>query len=122
MLTALSRQGDVRSAIAELADLVSVAAGQQDPVALQIVSQAAGHLAALVITAAEKIKLGTAFPLVLAGGVLCGSQLIRDAMLSELTAHKVIPDSVGLVNDPVQGCLSIAMREVSSHSSIESIN
>ncbi|QEG37167.1 N-acetylglucosamine kinase [Bythopirellula goksoeyrii] len=117
MLTSLARCGDVRSAIAGLADLVSIAADQQDTAALEIVSQAAGHLAALVVAAAKQLELGMRFPLALAGGVLSGSQLIREALLGELAARGVSPDSVQLVTDPVNGCLKVAMCEITSQSS-----
>ncbi len=114
MLAALSRSGDVRSAIAGLADLVSDMADMHDPVALQIICQAAGSLTALVTSAAKKLDLGESFPLALAGGVLCGSRLIRETLLQELAAQKVIPNSVEIVTDPVQGCLRLAQRELAS--------
>ncbi len=112
IVTSLERNGDVRSAIAGLADLVGAVADMQDSVALEIVSQAAGHLAALVATAADKLKLGKDFPLALAGGVLCRNQLIREAMLQELTDQGITPQSVELVPDPVVGCLKIAAGEL----------
>ncbi len=114
ILTTLAQAGDVRSALAELADLVSESALQRDPVAEQIVAQAAQELASLVTPAAEKLHLGTAFPLALAGGVLCGSQVIREALLAELAVRGLTPTEVEIVADPVVGCLRLATRELAS--------
>ena len=108
ILTTLSSKGDVRSAIAGLADLVSLCAEEGDKVASQIVTEAAGHLAALVTAAAKKLELGTSFPLGVAGGVVCGSRFVREALLDALAAQGVFPSPVELVADPVSGCLRIA--------------
>ena len=112
ILTALSESGDVRSSLAGLADLVTHCADQGDAVAVQIVKQAASELASLVVAAAEKLEFGPTFSLALAGGVICGSRLIRDSLLTELTARNVSPNPVEIVDDPVVGCLRIAEREL----------
>ena len=112
LLTALSRDGDVRSAIAGLADLVTSCAEQRDEVAQEIASQAAKQLAALVISAAEKLQLGQNFALALAGGVVCNSPLIRKTLLEELARRSLHPTSVEIVNEPVLGCIRLAGREL----------
>jgi N-acetylglucosamine kinase-like BadF-type ATPase len=117
ILTALASIGDVRSSLAGLADLVTHCADQGDPVAVRIVKQAASELAALVFAAAEKLKLGPTFPLALAGGVICGSRLLRETLLSELAARNVSPNPVEIVDDPVVGCLRIAERKFAARNS-----
>ncbi len=112
ILTALASGGDVRSVLAGLADLVTHCADQGDAVAVQIVEQAASELAGLVVAVAEKLELGRSFPLALAGGVICGSRLIRESLLNELASRIVSPTSVEIVADPVVGCLRIAEREL----------
>ncbi|TWU23650.1 N-acetylglucosamine kinase [Bythopirellula polymerisocia] len=116
MLTALSQRGDVRSEIAGLADLVTEAADQQDLIALQILDQAAEQLAGLVVAATQKLALGNTFSLAMAGGVLCGSQLLRDTLLKKLALKDVLPDKIEMVTDPVQGCLKLARRELATNS------
>jgi N-acetylmuramic acid 6-phosphate etherase len=116
MLTALSKQGDVRQAIAELAPLVSVAAGEGDSPAQNIVEKAAAHLAVLVQTAANQTKLGNTFPLALAGGVLTGSTLIRELLSKRLAGAGFNPMPIEVVSEPVKGCLTLAVNELRSSS------
>lgn len=114
MLSALSRTGDVRQAIAELADLVTTAAQEQDRVACQIVTQAGRDLAALVESVAKKLSMGTDFPLALAGGVMCRSQVVRDSFLQGLNEKNLNPIDVQMVADPVAGCLKMAATDLTS--------
>jgi N-acetylglucosamine kinase-like BadF-type ATPase len=115
MLTALSSRGDVRHAIAELAELVTVAADEGDSVARHIANQAATQLAALVQSAAKQTELGNKFSLALAGGVLTRSTLIRESLNSQLAKANVISDSIEIVSEPVRGCLTLAVRELQSN-------
>ena len=108
ILSALADQGDVRTALAALADLVTHAADQRDGVARKIVATAAHELALLVTSAAAKARLGSEFPLAIAGGVLCGSPVVRNAMLDALGDR--IKVHVRLVEDPVDGCLRLAAQ------------
>ena len=112
MLAVLSRDGDTRRAIAKLAGLVTKAAEQQDGVAREIVEQAGRDLAALVKGVAEELSLGPGFPLALAGGVLCGSQTVRDYLMETLSTAGLQPTGVELVPDPVSGCLKIAAENL----------
>jgi len=112
MLSILSRTGDQRREIAGLADLVIEAAEQQDAVAMEIVERGVGYLATLARCAAEKLSLGQRFPLALAGGVLCGSQLVREKLLLELQNEGISPSSLEVVRDPVLGCLRLACRDI----------
>lgn len=114
LLTALEGQGDVRSALANLADVVTSCAEQHDPTALVLAHQAVDELGALVIAAAKQLHLGHEFPLALAGGVLCHSNLIRNLLVDELAARNLHPSPVELVAEPVQGCLRLAARSLAS--------
>jgi len=108
MLSALSVAGDIRQAIAELADLVTDVAQEQDPVACHIVEQAGYDLAGLVKSVANKLSLGSDFSLALAGGVMCSSPVIRESFLQSLHCENLRPTSVQLVKEPVSGCVKIA--------------
>lgn len=111
ILSVLSRAGDERRGIAGLADLVIDSAEQQDAVAADIVDRAVAHLATLVRCVAERLSLGQQFPLALAGGVLCGSILVRQRLLHELQNGGISPSSLELVSEPVLGCLKMACEE-----------
>lgn len=111
MLVALSRSGDVRQAIAGLADMVSLYAAQQDEVSSQILSAAATHLVGLVRSSANMLSLGNAFPLALAGGVICGSSLILDRLKQELSNQGISPTSLQVTTEPVVGCLLWASQQ-----------
>lgn len=110
LLTALSREGDVRTALAGLADLVSECAEAGDAVAQGILAQAAEQLAELVISASQQLKLGNEFPLALAGGVACGSSLLRDGLIKKLNSRRVFPLMVTIVTKPVLGCVRLAAK------------
>ncbi|MEQ8209140.1 MAG: BadF/BadG/BcrA/BcrD ATPase family protein [Lacipirellulaceae bacterium] len=114
LLEALSSENQTRYAIASLAREVSVAAESNDEVALGIVDQAATSLAKLAETTAEKLSLGSSFPLALAGGVLCGSEPIRKSMLRKLDDSAVEPNPLKIVTDPVVGCLELARKNLES--------
>jgi N-acetylglucosamine kinase-like BadF-type ATPase len=110
MLGALEHTGDVRRALAGLADTVLAVAAGGDSVAAEIVEAAAGELASLVGCAAEKTGLGQRFPLALAGGVVCGSEMLRERLSAALSARSLAPEPVTLVAHPVEGCLRLARR------------
>jgi N-acetylglucosamine kinase-like BadF-type ATPase len=109
ILGALEHSGDVRTAIAGLAETV-LAVAASDRVAAEIVEAAGGELASLVACAAERTGLGQRFPLALAGGVVCGSELLRERLLAALAARSLAPEPVTLVPQPVEGCLRLARR------------
>ena len=111
ILAALTAQGDVRFAIADLAELVCVSAQQQDEVAGRIVARAVQHWSRHIVCLAQRLMLGKPFPLALAGGVLCGSEFARDKLLSQLQFDQVEPATVELVPEPVIGCLQLACRD-----------
>jgi N-acetylglucosamine kinase-like BadF-type ATPase len=112
ILAALEKTGNVRGAIASLADAVEQQARSGDAVGLQIVEQAAQELAHMVATLSEQLGLGESFPLALAGGVICGSQLLRDRLAAALIERSIKPDPVKTVPQPVAGCLRLACRAI----------
>ncbi len=111
MLTALSSQGDTRLAIAELAALVNELAQQGDAIAHNIVRLAAQNWCQHIRCLNQKLMPGRPFPLALAGGVLCESQLARDELQQQLEANAVVTTTVKLVPEPVLGCVRLACRE-----------
>lgn len=110
ILGALEQTGNVRGAIARLAIDVEQAARQGDAVALAIVKQGASELAQMTATLAVKLKLGGEFPLALAGGVICGSELLRQELTAALAERGLKPAPVKTVPNPVAGCLRLAHR------------
>jgi N-acetylglucosamine kinase-like BadF-type ATPase len=110
ILGALEQTGNVRGAIARLAVDVEQAARQGDAVALVIVKQGASELAQMTATLAERLGLGAEFPLALAGGVICGSQLLREELAAALAERGLTPAPVKTVPHPVAGCLRLAQR------------
>jgi N-acetylglucosamine kinase-like BadF-type ATPase len=110
VLPALEVGGNVRGGLASLADAVEAVARSGDSMALRIVDDAAAELAAMISALAGQLDLGARFPLALAGGVICGSQLLRDRLLAELTDRSLAPNPVQTVPHPVAGCLRIASQ------------
>jgi N-acetylglucosamine kinase-like BadF-type ATPase len=111
-LGALEKTGNVRGAIASLADVVEATARGGDAAALAIVDDAAEELAAMIATLAKQLSFGEAFPLALAGGVICGSELLRNRLEAALAARLLRPSPVKLVPNPVAGCLRIAQQQL----------
>jgi hypothetical protein len=76
--------------------------------ALQILNQAAGELATLVMRAAVQLSLETSeIPLTLSGGVLVASSDLRDALAQHLQTLK-LNCRVQVATDPLAGCLKLA--------------
>jgi N-acetylglucosamine kinase-like BadF-type ATPase len=109
-LGALEKTGNVRGAIASLADAVDATARSGDQSAAAIVDEAAEELAAMIATLANQLSFGEEFPLALAGGVICGSGLLRDRLQAALKARSLTPNPIKLVPHPVAGCLRIARQ------------
>jgi N-acetylglucosamine kinase-like BadF-type ATPase len=108
MLGALEATGNVRGAIAALADAVEAVARNGDATATQIVDDAAEQLTAMIEALGGQLSLGSEFPLALAGGVVCGSELLRNRLLTALQDHSLNPRPMSMVPHPVAGCLRIA--------------
>lgn len=110
MLGALEQTGNVRGALARLAVEVERLAREGDAAADRIVEEAAQELAEMVATLAKQVGLGSEFPLALAGGVICGSELLRGRLIAALAARSIQPTPVKTVPHPVAGCIRIARR------------
>lgn len=102
-----------RSAIATLAPRVVQLADAGDTAARAILADAARDLAQLVTRTANLLGIGGPIPVAAAGGVLVGSPILRDAVVSQLVAagHNV---EMRLVAEPVEGCLRLATRAMLS--------
>lgn len=110
ILGALEQTGNVRGAIARLAVEVEQAARAGDATALSIVKRGAEELATMTATLAARLQMGSRFPLALAGGVICGSELMRNELAAALAARGLQPEPVMTVPNPVAGCLKLAER------------
>jgi N-acetylglucosamine kinase-like BadF-type ATPase len=111
-LPALEATGNVRGAIASLAEAVEATAQAGDAIASRIVDDAAHELASMVEVLRRELDFGSDFPLALAGGVVCGSSLLRERLLTKLSELSLHPEPVRIVPQPVAGCLKIAMQSL----------
>lgn len=110
ILAELFTRGDVRQAIAGIADLVCDAAEEQDKVAEGILAHAANHWAQHIECLTGRLAFGDSPPIALAGGVLGGSEIARTKLNHELAARQIRPSSCQFVNEPATGCVKLACR------------
>jgi N-acetylglucosamine kinase-like BadF-type ATPase len=108
ILKEVSAGGDTRREVAALAPIVIDAAGKNDAVAVRTVNGAVSETAKLVEAVAKALKFKQPFPLALAGGVVCSSDLFRQKLITRLSLLQPPPGEVNVVNEPVFGCLKIA--------------
>ncbi|MGE0760399.1 MAG: N-acetylglucosamine kinase, partial [Pirellulaceae bacterium] len=100
-----------RRRIAEFAPVVLETARGGDPVAAQLVVDAAAELAVLVSTLRRRLGLATGtFPLALAGGVLVHAAELREQLGRQLAATGDVPAEVTVVTEPVRGAVALARR------------
>jgi N-acetylmuramic acid 6-phosphate etherase len=112
LIPAISHLAADPAAIAALADVVTTAANQGDPVAQRIVSEAAGELAGMIAAVVRRLNLPTAgFPLALAGGALLGSENLRNCLKTQLCSLSLSADPVAEVPEPVVGALKLAQAD-----------
>lgn len=112
ILMKVSEGGDVRRAVAALAPLVIEAAMRHDKVSRRIVKAAVKEAVKLVAAVAKALAFDKPYPLAIAGGVICSSQLFRDELLVKLNNIKRPPAGVTLVYEPVLGCLKMAQTRL----------
>jgi N-acetylmuramic acid 6-phosphate etherase len=115
-LVGIVYRGGDRAALAALAPVVLEAAEAGDPVADDIVRDAAGELAAATAAAARQLNLGAAFPVALAGGLLVSSPGYRGRFLSALTDRGLTAEPVALVTEPAQGAVRLALDALGASS------
>ncbi|QJW94058.1 N-acetylmuramic acid 6-phosphate etherase [Frigoriglobus tundricola] len=106
------RGGD-RAALAALAPVVLAAAEAGDPVADQIVCDAASELAAATAAAARHLNFGAAFPVAMAGGLLAAPDY-RERFLSALAARGLAVGPGALVTEPAEGAVRLALDTITS--------
>ena len=98
-----------RARLAALSSAVSEAAEAGDPVAQEIFNTAAEELARMVWAVAAKLDLaGGPFPLALAGGVLLGSEPLRQRVAEQLASCRLEATPLRLVAEPVLGAVQLA--------------
>lgn len=114
ILEEVTAHGDTRREVAALAPIVLDAAVKGDDVAVRIVQSAVGEAVRLVVAVAKALGFEQAYPLAIAGGVVCHSSLFREELINRLSREKVPPGKITLVENPVEGCLKIASARLSS--------
>jgi len=112
MLLQLGRSGDMSRDIASLAPCVLLAAEEGDDTARHIVTTAARGPARLVRATASRLGFENAVPLAIAGGIVCSNAMYREVMLAELETAGIVPTTLAIVHDPVEGCLLMARERL----------
>jgi len=104
-----------RDRIATLAGDVVDAASAGDSEAQRIIASAASELARAVVTAARHLGFtATSYPLRMAGGLLCRSPLLCDAVHARLVDDGMAPAAVEIVNDPAAAAAAMARRSLAA--------
>jgi len=111
----ITSHGDVQRDVAALAPVVLEAAALNDEVACGIVTEAITETVKLVNAVIKNLAFKEPYPLALAGGVACHSQLFRQQLIARLGQLQPPPASVTVVNEPVMGCLDIARAKLNEH-------
>jgi len=111
VLYELSRRGEVRQEIANLAPLVCELAEQRDNGAANIIAAAAEQWSRHIECLVNRLTMGEDFPLAVAGGVLCRSPFARSCLLRRMSQDQLQPMSIEFVDEPVIGCLQLAAAD-----------
>ncbi|MGB5345670.1 MAG: hypothetical protein WBN23_05855 [Woeseia sp.] len=56
----------------------------------------------------DKLGFERDVPLAIAGGIVCSNTLYRETLLTKLQGLGVMPATVSVVHEPVEGCLLMA--------------
>ena len=102
-----------RENIAQLAILVSRAAGDGDSAALEILNQAGSELARMAFAAAQQFDLAQTIPCALAGSVLIHNPIVVSAFIRHTTQTGLHLSPVQSVPEPAAGCLKLAAQLIS---------
>jgi N-acetylglucosamine kinase-like BadF-type ATPase len=105
---ALGGAGDTHRMIASLAGLLINAVEEGDAVAASHLDEAVDGIARQVVAASRNLQLDATAPLAVAGGVVCSSEIYREALLERLRKLGLEPRDVVVVDEPVDGSLVIA--------------
>jgi N-acetylglucosamine kinase-like BadF-type ATPase len=98
--------------IAGLGPLVSRAAAEGDPVALEIQAQASVDLANLVVAVARQLRFSDSVPCALGGGVLIHNPAIVQGLITAARREKIVLAPVEKVSEPARGAVRLALRAV----------
>jgi len=110
LIGAIYGGGPDRTALAALAPAVVSAAEDGDEEAIRLVREAAGQLAATAAAAVRALGLeAAAVPTALAGGLLLGSPGYRRRVLDDLAGLGCRAEPVGLVREPAEGAVRLAV-------------
>jgi N-acetylmuramic acid 6-phosphate etherase len=105
---------DPRVTLASVAPLVIRAAEDGDPQAVALVDAAARDLAALTARAARTVGLAEgSFALAVTGGVIVSSKRLQNRLQAALRDVGVACE-IGVVEDPLEGCLRLAESQFSA--------
>ncbi len=108
---AIYTSADPRATIASLAPIVVKLAEARVPGAEAILDHAADRLAELVGRTADLLDLaGRLFALAVAGGLLVGSQRVREQLQACLQQFQMRCE-ITVVDEPLSGCVRLADRE-----------
>jgi N-acetylglucosamine kinase-like BadF-type ATPase len=110
ILAELLEQGDTRLAIADLAELVCVAAEEQDAVANSLLDEATQHWSQHLTCLAQQLGMDQTLRIALAGGVVAGSKLARERLAEQLRRQQLRTEPIELVRVPVLGCVLLASK------------
>ena len=95
--------------IARLAPLVQSAAGQGDPVAFEILDEAARELSAAVCAVCRQLEMHATVPAALGGGVLLHIETVRSGMILGVTHQGINLDPLELADEPAQGAVRMVV-------------
>lgn len=101
-----------RRQVAALGPAVQVACDEGDPLARQIVSEAAGELVAAAGSVASRLEMrGVAFPLVMAGGIFKVLPALRREVVRRVAEVAPRSQPALLENEPAAGAVRLALAE-----------
>jgi len=104
---------DIHRKIASIARILLAAAEEeQDAVAIEIVQKSAMASARLADAAMVKLTMEKTAPLALAGGVIVNNKMYRELILNYLSDLGTHPQTVAVVDEPVEGSLIIAKNRL----------
>ena len=116
IVTAVYSHEVPRAVIAGLAPLAFEAAALADPMAAEIVEQAATELAAMVVAVASRLALRQELHLTLTGSVLLQQGSFRDQIAERIRSSGVDLLATTIVQDAVAGAVAIARSMLSDDS------
>jgi N-acetylmuramic acid 6-phosphate etherase len=110
LIAAVYRSGRDRADLAALAPLV-IETADEDTVAAEIVEEGARELARAGESVVRQLGWDGPIPLVLAGGLLLGSEAYRQRVLRSLQSCVIQAEPVALVEEPAQGAVKLALAQ-----------